>query len=89
MRLHTAFGSKAYCFLDTTSEPESFEKPVHLVIDEYVELLDEQGNYQTMTAGKNARFDLSVAEAHEMIAQLKGAIAEAEALQEVVVKQAS
>ena len=74
MELRVRFGSRAYCFAE---ELEDIAKPVHLVIDEYVELLDSEGDYVTQERGQNARFDLTLHEAHFLIDQLTKAIEEA------------
>lgn len=74
MELQIAFGSRAYCFADKLEDLRA--KPVHLVIDEYVELRDENGDYVTQASGKTGRFDLSVREAEFMIRQLQNAIAQ-------------
>jgi hypothetical protein len=75
MELQVVFGSRAYCFVESAEE---LAKPVHLVIDEYVELRDTNGDFVTQERGQNARFDLSIAEANFLINQLRGAIAEAQ-----------
>ena len=74
MELQVVFGSRAYCFAENLEELRT--KPVHLVIDEYVELRDENGDYVTQASGKTGRFDLTVYEAEFMIRQLQEAIAE-------------
>jgi hypothetical protein len=75
MELQVRFGSRAYCFAEDVTD---IAKPVHLVIDEYVELHDEQGDYVTQARGQNARFDLTIHEAKFLINELREAIAEAE-----------
>lgn len=74
MELRVRFGSRVYCFAE---ELDDVAKPVHLVIDEYVELLDDKGDYVTQERGQNARFDLAIYEAHFLIDQLTKAIEEA------------
>lgn len=77
MELQVVFGSSAYCFAEQVEELRA--KPVHLVIDEYVELRDENGDYVTQQRGQTGRFDLSIYEAEFMIRQLQQAIAESNA----------
>ena len=74
MELRVRFGSRAYCFAE---ELEDIAKPVHLVIDEYVELVDSEGDFVTQERGQNARYDLTVNEAYFLIEQLQFAIEEA------------
>ena len=78
VRLQTVFGSRAYCFAEANEGLEAFSSPVHLVIDGYVELRDEDDNFVEMHAGKSGRFDLSIAEARITIEQLQAAILVAE-----------
>jgi hypothetical protein len=74
MELQVRFGSRAYCFAE---ELDDLAKPVHLVIDEYVELLDSEGDFVTQERGQNARYDLTLPEAYFLIDQLYSAIEEA------------
>lgn len=75
MELQTSVNSRGYCFAKDAGD---LQKPVHLVIDEWVELHHE-GEWVTQKAGKGARFDLTLEEARELITQVQDAIAEAEA----------
>jgi hypothetical protein len=83
MKLQVVVGSRAYCFAE---ELDDIAKPVHLVIDEYVELRDAEGDFVSQERGQSARFDLSVAEARNLIAQLQAGLTEAEAKVAEIVK---
>ncbi len=76
MELQTRFNSRGYCFAENVEE---MAKPVYLVLDEYIELIDAEGEWITQKLGQNVRFDLSLDEAYELIKQVENAIAEAKA----------
>lgn len=76
MELQKRFNSRGYCFAENVEE---MAKPVYLVLDEYIELIDAEGEWVTQKLGQNVRFDLSLDEAHELIKQVENAIAEAKA----------
>ena len=76
MELQTRFTARGYCFAKDLGD---IEKPVYIVLDEHVELINAEGEWVTQKLGQNARFNLSLDEAHELIKQVQKAIAEAEA----------
>jgi hypothetical protein len=76
MELQTRFTSRGYCFAENAEE---MAKPVYLVLDEHIELIDAEGEWITQKLGQNVRFELSLDEAHELIKQVENAIAEAKA----------
>lgn len=76
MELQTRFSSRGYCFAKNLDD---IEKPVHIVLDEWVELTTAEGEWVTQKLGQNARFNLSLDEARELVSQVAKAIAEAEA----------
>lgn len=76
MELQTRFNSRGYCF---AKDLDDIEKPVYIVLDEYVELFNTEGEWVTQKLGQNARFNLSLNEAYELVAQVQSAIAEAKA----------
>lgn len=75
MELQIRLDSRGYCFAE---ELDDIAKPVYLVISEHVELVDDEGDWVNQKPGQEARFNLSLDEAHELIAQVQKAIAEAE-----------
>jgi hypothetical protein len=75
MELQTRFTARGYCFAKDLGD---IEKPVYLVLDEHIDLVDDEGEWVTQKLGQNIRFNLSLDEAHELVAQVQKAIAEAE-----------
>jgi hypothetical protein len=75
MELQTRFTARGYCF---AKDVDDIEKPVYIVLDEHIDLVNDEGEWVTQKLGQNIRFNLSLDEAHELIAQVQKAIAEAE-----------
>lgn len=76
MELQTRFSSRGYSF---AKDVDDIEKPVYMVLDEWIELVTAEGEWVDQKLGQNIRLNLSLDEAHELIAQVRNAIAEAEA----------
>lgn len=82
MKLQKNTAGRAYCFAETAEQLADYEPtPIHLVIDEHINLFDEQGDFVDFQSGQSSRANLTVAEAETIIRQLEGAIAEVKALQ--------
>ena len=82
MRLLKNTIGRAYCFAETAEQLSDYEPtPIHLAIDEHIELRDEQDYFVDFQTGQGSRANLTVAEAETIIRQLEGAIAEVKALQ--------
>lgn len=80
MKLQTQVVARGYCFLEdrTKVDASELEKPVHLVIDQHIELIDDEGYFQELVLGKGLNLDLSVAEARAIIKAIENGIAEFE-----------
>ena len=76
MELQTRFDSRGYCFAENIEE---MAKPVYLVLEEHIELIDDEGEWVTQKPGQNLRINISLDEAYELIKQVEIAIAEAKA----------
>jgi hypothetical protein len=76
MELQMRFNSRGYCFAENIEE---MAKPVYLVLEEYIELIDDEGEWVTQKQGQNLRVNISLDEAYELIKQVEIAIAEAKA----------
>jgi hypothetical protein len=76
MELQTRFSSRGYCFAKDLGD---IEKPVYIVLDEHVELINAEGEWVTQKPGQNARFNLSLDEARQLIEQVQKALVEADA----------
>lgn len=76
MELQTRFDSRGYCFAENIEE---MAKPVYLVLEEHIELIDDEGEWVTQKPGQNLRINISLDEAYELIKQVENAIAEAKA----------
>lgn len=82
MKLLKNTAGRAYCFAETAEQLADYEPtPIHLVIDEHINLFDEKGDFVDFQSGQTFRANLTIAEAEIIIRQLEGAIAEVRALQ--------
>ena len=78
MKLQVVVGSRSYCFAD--SAEELTEKPIHLVIDEHIELRDSEGDFVNMERGQHMAINMTIKDAEFLIGQLSSSIAEVKSI---------
>lgn len=89
MKLLKSTIGRAYCFAETAEQLADYEPtPIHLSIEEHIELRDRQDYFVDFHIGQSSRANLTVAEAEAIIRQLEGAIAEVKSLEAQMVEHA-